>query len=261
MRVHKFAEYNLQYDITYDFLNSFNLVINESTQKSYKKVAKKVISDLRLNSKLILTFGTSIGVFFPVVEKLMKNMNIDAFNLDIQSVVLLTIAAITIIYLEEKKFQSAEEEQILTKDSKSMLEELKLKGFGNNVVKKLIKGLKSIKNIFYIIGKHANAVISSFVDMFAYTAILIPIMNGINYIIGKYNLNLDTIIQNFSILSTGVATIIAKNGIIEILNKIKNRVKVNTKEVVDEIEVPVIQKYGTFGDADTVQSGELIKEQ
>ena len=42
-----------------------------------------------------------------------------SFNLNQESVVLLTLAAVTITYLEEKKFKSGEEEAILTKDSKS----------------------------------------------------------------------------------------------------------------------------------------------
>jgi hypothetical protein len=47
-------------------------------------------------------------------------------------VVLLTICAITII-LYRRKFTI--EEDILRKDSKSMLEELKLMGIGNGIVK------------------------------------------------------------------------------------------------------------------------------
>lgn len=261
MKIIKFREYSLQDSMVTDFLNSFDKMITESDETSYKKVQNKVISDLKLNTQLILTFGIGIGIFYPIVDKLMRNMSIDSIELTPDKVVLLTIAAITIIYIEEKKFKSAEEEEILTKDSKSMLEELKMMGIGNGIVKKLIKALQSIKGIFSIIGKHLGAVVVDFIDMFAYTGMLIPIMNGISYIVGKYDLNIDTLIQNFIGLSVGVGTIIAKHGVIEILKKIKDKLPVNNKKVIDEIETPIIQKFGDIKDASPEQNGDLIKEQ
>jgi hypothetical protein len=228
---------------------------------SYQKVAKKVISDLKLNVSLVATFGAGIGALYPVVQGLMENMNLDSFILTPESIVLLTLSSVTIAYLQEKKFKSAEEEDQLTKDSKSMLEELKMKGFGNGIVKKLIKSLESVKNIFLVIGKHIGAVIGSIVDMFAYTSLLIPLLNGVMTIIHKYDLNLETLPQNFLGLAVGVGTIIAKHGIVEIINRIKNKFPINPKEVLDDIETPAIQRFATFGDSEEKQDGDLIKEQ
>jgi hypothetical protein len=246
-----------------DFLNSFDEIVIEglSGESSYEKFAKKVISDLKLNLSLVATFGAGIGALYPIVQGIMTNMNLDSFNLTQESIVLLTLAAVTITYLEEKKFKSAEEEEQLTKDSKSMLEELKMRGFGNGIVKKLMKSLESIKNIFLIIGKHLGAVVGSVIDMFAYTSLLIPIMNGVMAVIDKYDLNLDTLPQNFLGLAIGVGTIIAKHGIVEIINRIKNRFPINTKEVLDDIETPAIQRFAKFGDSEEDQDGDLIKEQ
>jgi hypothetical protein len=261
MRFSRFSEYSLQDSMVNDFLNSFDKMITESEEISYKKVQKKVISDLKLNIQFILTFGIGIGTFYPIVDKLMRNMSIESIELTPDKVVLLTIAAITIIYIEEKKFKSADEEEILTKDSKSMLEELKMMGIGNGIVKKLIKAFQSIKGIFSIISKHLGAVVGGFIDMFAYTGMLIPIMNGILYIVGKYDLNIDTLIQNFIGLAMGVGTIIAKHGITEIVNRLKDKFSINKKKVIDEIETPIIQKFGDIKDANPEQDGELIKEQ
>ena len=72
--------------------------------------------------------------------------------------------------------------------------------------------------IFSLIGKHLGAVVDGFIDMFAYTSMLIPIMNGILYIVGKYDMNLDTICDNFMGLAMGIGTVMAKHGIVEILN-------------------------------------------
>jgi hypothetical protein len=263
MKIQRYGDYNLQYDMAQDFLNSFDEIVIEASggDSSYEKVAKKVISDLKLNFSLVATFGAGIGALYPVVENIMANMSVGSFDLTPESIVLLTLASVTITYLEEKKFKSEQEEEQLTKDSKSMLEELKMRGFGNGIVKKLMKSIESIKNIFSIIGKHLGAVVGSIVDMFAYTSLLIPIMNGIMFIIHKYDLNLDTLPQNFLGLAMGVGTIIAKHGIVEIINRIKNRFPINTKEVLDDIETPAIQRFASFGDSEEEQDGDLIKEQ
>ena len=260
MKIQKFQQYSLQDSMALDFINSFDGLITESDETEYKKVQKRVISDLRLNGNLSLTFGTGIKVFYPVVDKLMTNMKISSIDITADKVVLLTICAFTIVYLEEKKFKDGQEEEILTKDSKSMLEELKMMGIGNGIVKKVVKLFKSITNIFTIIGKHLNTVTKGFIDMFAYTAILIPIMNGILYIIGKYDLSVDTFLQNFAALGIGVGTLIAKNGIISIIDKLKDKISTkDEKEIVDEVDTTVIKKVSDFtlDPAD----GEMINEQ
>ncbi len=79
--------------------------------------------------------------------------------------------------------------------------------------------------------------------------------------VNKYDLNLETLPQNFLGLAMGVGTIIAKHGIVEIINRIKNRFPINTKEVLDDIETPAIQRFASFGDSEEEQDGDLIKEQ
>ena len=121
MKIQRFGDFYKQESILEDFLLSLNETSDEisydhSPQDSnlkdtgkeqsdslYKSVQKKVILDLKLDSKLILTFGTGIGALYPVVLEMMQNMSISV-DVSKQSVVLLTIAAITITYLEEKKF-------------------------------------------------------------------------------------------------------------------------------------------------------------
>ena len=260
MKVKNFLEYNLQNDMLNDFLNSFNSYIkeSESNNKDYNSVLKKVVSDLKLNINLISTFGFGIGAMCPIVENLMKNKNISSIDLSLQTIVLLTATSISIIYLEEKKKGNK-----LTKDIKSMLEELKLKGVGNGIVKKVINSIKSIKNIFFLIAKKISHAINGVIDMFAYTAFLLPILNGVNFIIGKYDLNIDTLPENFIGLSMGLVTLIAKYGITDIVKRIKG--KFNKKEIIDDqelddIESP-IKNFSTFIDKDYKQSGDLINEQ
>jgi hypothetical protein len=220
------------------FIESIGVSVNESGDNSsvYKKVEKKIISDLKLNMSIITTFGAGLTLLYPIVGELVNNMNLN-IEMTTEKLVLLTIAASSIIYLEEKKTKlSSEKQNLIEKDCKSMLEELKLSGIGNGIVKKLVSSFKSIKNIFKIIGKHMGHTITWFVDMFAYTSLVIPLLNGVSSVVGKYNLNLDTLPGNFLGLGLGVATLVAKNSIIEILNKFKSKnSKINIPDI-DKVE-------------------------
>lgn len=248
--------------MAYDFIDGLESIIKESDDSdddNYKSIFRKFVKDLKLNFALVGTFGTGIGTFIPIVDKLMNNMNIST-ELNTEKIVLLTICSLTIIYLEEKKYKNEKEEQDLINDSKSMLEELKMMGLGNGIVKMVIKALGSIKNIFNLIGKHVGAVVGGIVDMFAYTAIMLPVMNGIQYIIGKYDLTPETLSQNLIGLAAGMGTIITKHGIVYILNKLKGKWPFKKKEILDEIETPVIQKFSLYNKEDEDQ-GEPINEQ
>jgi hypothetical protein len=93
---------------------------------------------------------------------------------------------------------------------------------------------------------------------------MLPIMTTLSSVINKFDLNLDTMSQNFLMLTAGVGTIVAKHGIAYLLNKLKGKLKISDKiekEIESEIETPTITKVTRFGDADSNQSGDLIKEQ
>jgi len=264
MKIQRLEEYALYDKMAQDFLNSFDMPIKESSggvrKTSYKRIQSKTMKDLRLNTRLISTFGTGMTAFYPIVDNLMKNMG--SVEMDASKVVLLTICAFSIIYIEEKKFKDSEEEDLLTKDSKSMLEELKMMGIGEGIVKNVMKAFQSIKGIFQLIAKHIGTVVGGFIDMFAYTTILIPVLNGISYIIGKYDMNLTTFLTNFLGLSMGIATIATKHGIVELVKKLKRRLHISNKdvkEIVDELDTTNIKKIANFGIEP--KDGEMINEQ
>lgn len=267
VKIYKIEEFVKYESITNDFI--LNIDINESNSKeseSSKKskedrILKNIIKDLKLNFSLVGVFGAGIGAFYPIAKSLMSRMSIEITD---EVVILSTICAATIILLEESKIKSIEKQRKIIKDSKTLLEELKLRGVGNGIIKKLITAFYSIKNIFSIIGKHIGAVVAGFTDMFAYTSILIPVMNAINHVIGKYQFTLDNIDDNFLGLSFGIGTIAAKYAIIDVINKIKSKFSINKKKVIDEIETPIIQKFGdkTYGgDEPNNSDAQIIQEQ
>ena len=265
MKIQRYNDFNLTESMVEYFINEFNTqIVTESSSEDSQSTLKKIVSDLKLNFRLVSTFGFGIGAFLPIVNQLMKNMDLSSVELSKETLVLLTLTAISIIFLEEKNSKTPEEEADLTKDSKSMLEELRMKGIGDGIVKKIIKCLKSAKNIFKVIGKHMGAVVAGFMDMFAYSALMVPIMTTLSSLINKFDLNLDTMPQNFLMIAAGVGTIITKHGIAYLLNKLKGKLKISDKvekDIESEIETPTIMKVATFGDAEKDQSGDLIKEQ
>ena len=254
----------LIFDTLEDLISNSEDDEEEELKKStpYERIEKKVLSDLKLDTKLVFTFGAGIGALYPVVQKMMQNLSISGVDMTQETTVLLTIACITIVFLEEKKYKTPEEEEKLTKDSKSMLEELRMRGIGDGIVKKVMKSIESIKNVFSVVAKHLGAMVGGVIDMFGYTAILIPIMNAILWVIGKYDMSVDAVIQNFFSLGAGIASRIAKHGLVELINKLKGIISNKTKEeIIDELETPIIQRFSDIRDKESEQEGDLIKEQ
>jgi hypothetical protein len=259
IEIKRFDSFSKEELLVDDFIKFLNPIVTESDKTDvYSKFQKKIISDLKLDLSLITTFGTGLTSFYPIVEEMMKQTSFSA-DITKDTVVLLTITAISIIYLEEKKIKTGEEK--LTKDTKSMLEELRMRGIGDGIVKKLIKILKSISKIFSIIGKHIGAVVGGFIDMFAYTTLMIPFLNAVFLIIGKYDLNLDTALQNLFAITIGVGTRISKNALVKLIDSLKGFISKKKKtEIIGELEEPLIKKFRDLKDTPE-QSGKLITEQ
>lgn len=246
MRILKFNEYSHDEEIVEFFINSLQVGINESQQENYESILSKLKKDLKLNLDSITKFGTTITAFYPIVGKLITNAQLKLDN-PAEAAVLLTICAISIIYTEDKNLKP-EDSMKLKNQCRSMLEELKLRGIGNGIVKKLISCFRAIFKLFKTIGKHLGSVVVSFFDMFGFTALLLPVLNSIMACIGKYDLNLDTLSGNLLSIGVGVGTFVAKNIITNVLKKLNKSSKED--EIIHDIGSPQIKK---FGDADVKQ--------
>ena len=105
-----------------------------------------------------------------------------------------------------------------------------------------------------------NYVIDGIIDMFAYAGIMIPCMNAIATYIGKYEMNMDTIIGN--LLSLGVAggALVAKQGINWLMNKLKKSLDIKDINIPDSDD-KVISPYDMIDiESETPQDSKLIKE-
>lgn len=259
-------------------------IINESiNNKHINKILKDFQRDLKFNIGLVFKFGSGINAMFPIVHNLIKNgnLNIDLTN---ENIALLCIAAVTVIYLEE----SGNKEKITTKvncpdcndknkscntcngsgkvnitvskqDAKNILEELKLRGIGNGIVKKVVKCFKSITNLLKVIFKNTPFVISSFIEMFAYTSILIPSMSAISSMVNNYNIDIDSLPSNLMSIGIGVGSFFAKSGFDYIINKLRNKFKL---KINPDIEVPTVVRHYDIKDGESSMGDTtLIKEQ
>lgn len=263
MKILRYSEYDNIIKMSEEFIDAIGSgTINESEETD--RVINKTIKDLKLNASMVLSLGTGIQGMIPVVNNLIKNSSLK-IDMTIEAVVLMSISAITIAYLEEVKEEA--QKKIMEKDAKSMLEELKLKGVGNGIIKKLVSCIKAIGNIFKILFKNKRHVINGVFDMFAYTSIVIPFLNGISYMINKYEINIDTLVSNFVSLGLGVTTIIAKHGINYLINKLKDKLGLNKDDIlknINDIDDPLLKKYPHPEIVDIepeLGNSKLIKEQ
>ena len=259
-RIVKFDEYQHSIVFLEDFVDKLidnRVDESEIKDKNVRNIAEQLQKDLNFNFGLIFTFGAGINAMYPIVTHLLKNSNLNV-ELTLENVVLLTITAIAIAYLEEKKNKTGEVsidcdsclgggllqnkkgeiechkctgtgqiKSLVTKqDTDTLLAELKLRGLGNGIVKKLVKCFISIGEFLKMIFKHASLVVSNFVDLFAYTSLLIPTMNAISGIINSNNFNIENlpleIARNLLVFGVGVGTLLAKRGFEWISKKIKD---------------------------------------
>lgn len=264
MKLLRYSEHSKSLEMVDEFINSINdAPINESDD--YDGVVKKIIDDLKLNGSLVLTLGVGLKAMFPVVNELVTNMRLK-IDLNTETVVLMTIAAVTIAYLEEIK--ESKEKRKYEKDAKSLLEELKLRGVGNNIIKKLVACIKSMGNIVKIIFKNRRHSINGFFDMFGYAAIAVPVINAILFMINKYDMNIETLPGNFLSLGLGITSLVAKHGLNYIIDKLKDKFKLNKSLInkgVNDIDDPMLKKYPhpeyIDVDYDNIEDEKLIKEQ
>jgi hypothetical protein len=109
-KILKYQEYDSCAKIWEDFAKLLvNANLNESkddnkvTESEIIKITKQLSKDLKFNLKMVLTFGTGISAMYPIVEHLIKKSSLTGLTLTKETIVLLTITAISIAYLEINK--------------------------------------------------------------------------------------------------------------------------------------------------------------
>jgi len=269
LRFTEFEKHELLQNQLLDIIEMIsNPILNEKLldKKLIKSILSKLSNDLKFNLGLVGTFGTGITLMVPIVQRLIENSKLSV-EMTEENLVLLCITVISITYLEESQNKTGEDEnpdgeesKVKRKDAQTMLAELKMRGIGNGIVKKLVKVFKSIGEFFKIILKGTPYVIYGLIDMFSYAGIMIPCMNAISSYVGKYEMNMDTIIGNLLSLGVSGGALITKQGINWLMNKLKKSLKI--KDInIPEIDDKVISPYDMIDiESETPKDSKLIKE-
>lgn len=300
--IKRFNQY-FSHDSIVEFVSNSLLSISEgkeeddSAQKAeeYKSEFQKIKDDLGLNSRLIPTFGFGISGFYPIVESIMR---LEGFEVSKRSVVLLTLAAISIIIIGDGKKKNNktpedfERDMVVDDINVKVLQELNqtvspnsstgqspilkkvvsiIKSFYESFWKKIFKGnLKStltgikskIKLTWDSVKSAFNQAAGGLIDMLAYTSMLIPIMNVLDNAINNFpDLFKTTQIlpENLLAFAAGIGVVVAKHGVAKLISKFGD--SEDEQEIMDEIETPIIQKIAHYKDFDSDEEPPLIKEE
>ncbi len=267
----KFNDYTQSEERALEVIESIcNPVINESKEDStFDVISKKLSNDIKFNFGLIATFGTGIKMMIPIVSNLIANGNLSVESSK-ENVILLCITAFAITYLEETSNKSGDshnskgDKSIVTKrDAQTMLEELKMRGIGQGIVKKFVEAFKSIGEFFKSLFRGTPYVINGLLDMFGYTALLLPCMNALAIYTSKYEVNFDTIKANLLSLVLGATALLAKQGVSWLVKKLKKSLNIkglgrDLEKPVETIPYDIIDNPSGDGDLD---DSKLIKEQ
>jgi hypothetical protein len=150
------------------------------------------------------------------------------------------------------------ESHVTKKDAQTMLEELKMRGIGNGIVKKFVAGFKAIGSFFKILLRGTPYVVTGLVDMLGYTALMIPAMNAISSFVGKYDITIDTLAANLLSVGVGVGSLVTKQGINWLVGKLRNSLHI--KGMFD-IQTPTERAYDIIDGETDLDNTKLIKEQ
>jgi hypothetical protein len=300
--IKRFNQY-FSHDSIVEFVSNSLLSISEgkneddSNQKmdEYKNEFQKIKDDLGLNSRLIPTFGFGIGGFYPIVESIMR---LEGFEISKRSVILLTLAAISIIIIGDgkRKDRKGEDEieraKVVDDINVKVLQELNqtvspnsstgespilkkvvliIKSFYDSFWKKIFKGdLKNtltgfkskLKSTWDSVKSGFNQAAGGLIDMLAYTAMLIPVMNVLDNAINNFPDLFKTaqiLPENLLAFAAGIGVVVSKHGIAKIVSKFGDIE--DEQEIMDEIETPIIQKIAHYKDFNSDSEPPLIKEE
>ena len=193
-------------------MNQHFLLCEGEKFDKFKNVIAKTIKELKLNFKFLVTFGPAISLFYPIVERLLKNEGL-SLELTPMNIILATICGVSIAIDNNK--DNIKHVMDILKDETWIV-----------VIKKISKFILNIRKLFSYVAEQSGKMIDSLSSMFGYTMLLVPFMK----IITNYTTTKSLTLEDLSTLGVGVissAGISLTSKIIQhVLNKLpKNLIK------------------------------------
>ena len=182
-------------EMAHDFLVSvFGEVLTESSDIAFNDF---FINKLPLHRKLLEHYKIVFNIMKTITDKLLENSNLNT-KIDEKFINLLSATTFSVCVLEEGIYikQSKIRKEDIEKEIKILLEELKLCGVGNGVVKNLSKIYQSIFHMSHILFKSKD-IFASFNEHNLTKSLVIYIRNN--------KLSLNNFIDSFSNLENTIA--------------------------------------------------------
>lgn len=223
MRVLKYSDYNKAENLVNYFVSSMN--VSDSYDYKDNETLKNIFTKLNINPGIEDSLKNLINPSYNIVEKIMNNSSLNV-ELTADNLNLLNISVLMVYYLEAfksgfiKDVKPYENSELLISDIKNLLEELKLSGIGNGIVKKIVECFKSISEIVKeLLSNSENDIECIFcIDDSKLTTIL----NAISLMIDKYKFN----IENFNNLHSELSSM----GISYLVNKLNKKLNLGMEE-------------------------------
>lgn len=215
MRILNYKNYNLSNILMNEFIDH----LTESNAISNLDEISSIVNKLGLNIGLIDEIGNYSLSLQPLIEQLVINSKL---NIELSSSVISIMALTTtcVFYLDEyksKKIPMLEtylDADAFRDDIRFLLEELKLAGVGNGIVKKITECLNAISKIIELLFDG-----SGLFDM-QNKLQFNKVCNSIHTMICDHSMNMNVLIENFTIVNDNISSAIAKNGMSDIMTKL-----------------------------------------
>ncbi len=265
------------------FMDSLSINLNESRvdidNETVVEILSGIIKDMNINQNVLEKFKLSITDTIPVMKSLVDNSNIK-FETTPENLVLLSLTVLSISNLEETDNKAGhgvlpctncggkgcgecgdtgEIKAIIDKrEAQSLLEELRMRGIGNGIVKKMVQSFVSIGEFTTTLLKKSKHSINGLVDMLDNESVLLPIMNAMEQFIREYDINIDTISNNLISLGSSVASYTSKKGVSWLVTKLSDVFGVENIELPETDNTDILISDTT---EDQIGHNNLIKEQ
>ena len=194
---------------------------------------KKLLNQLGYEYSFVFVFAPAVKGLYPIIKKLVTEMELPQ-EISKSSIVYLTVCLMGILLSEPKE------------KYKDLITKLKNENIFH-LIKPLITSMKGIKSVFNFISAKLGKIVTSFGEMFAYTALFVPFALIFNDIGQQSDTSISSILTAIStdgvgkllVTGIGVGIFAIKHFMVDIIKGLKSFNDIGilaVKRVIDKIK-------------------------
>lgn len=197
-----------------DKLEEYSL---EEFMSKSKQKRKDIFKEVGINFKFVLTFGTSITAFYPLIESFILSSGLEGIDLTKETIVYLTICSLAIVFENPKEIY------------KKLFTELRLRNV-YKYLKDITLLIEKMTELFNFFTKRFSKFIYDVVGMFNYTSFFVPFALTLSELVDKHSINLSSIIDailkdgvmKISSMAIGITGITLRELLLELFNYLRD---------------------------------------